>query len=135
MSNTGRKIVLTLKEIAHPAENVVATKANTLGDPDYIAPSIDTTDCPVTYTLNCPASLLIDTTTGYKYEFSLPNSTINNPSLHHIIVSVTNGTNTYTQTFNLPFTNYFSGNFVSAGAGYTQTTTYYDSGNNVIHTC
>ena len=49
MANTGIKNVLTLRKYL----NGVATsevKPNTVGDPDYIAPYEDLTDCPVTTT-------------------------------------------------------------------------------------
>lgn len=44
--NTGVKNVLTLRKYINGVATS-ETKANTIGDPDYIAPYEDLTDCPI----------------------------------------------------------------------------------------
>lgn len=44
--NTGTKVVLTLRKYVNGVATS-ETKANTVGDPDYIAPYEDLTDCPI----------------------------------------------------------------------------------------
>jgi hypothetical protein len=44
--NTGTKVVLTLRKYVNGVATS-ETKNNTVGDPDYIAPYEDLTDCPI----------------------------------------------------------------------------------------
>jgi len=46
MANTGIKNVLTLRKYIDGVPTN-ETKTNTVGDPDYIAPYTDLTDCPL----------------------------------------------------------------------------------------
>lgn len=86
MANTGKKIVLTLKE-QYVATGIATgnTKPNTIGDPDYIAPSTDLAACPVVNALTCPVLIASGTDAGkIEYEFSLPTSVADNPNVAKI---------------------------------------------------
>lgn len=88
MANTGKKIVITLKEVyvvgGAPTGN---TKANTVGDPDYIAPYTDTVACPVVNTLACPVIIGSGTpglAGSLEYEFTLLDSVATNANVAKI---------------------------------------------------
>ena len=88
--------VLTLKEVNEdtlvPSGN---TKPNTPSDPDYIAPYEDTTLCPVTYTLNAPANIIMTangTDERYAIDFGLNDDVIKNPVLATILATIRNAT-------------------------------------------
>lgn len=106
---TGIKDILTLKEInsvtSIPTGN---TKTNLISDPDYIAPVVDTTSCPISYTLNAPSRLIATIlTNSYNFEFGLNINVYNNPVLDHITVTLRNATTASTiasTTFNIPNT-------------------------------
>jgi hypothetical protein len=93
MGNTGRKIILTLKEEfvfnGAPTGN---TKPNTIGDPDYIAPIANSSDCPVTSDLACPSVVATYKSFDgvlYKFEveYSIPASVRNNPMVDRMVLS------------------------------------------------
>lgn len=143
--NTGMKIVTTLQEV--DANNGDAptgnTKPNDLGDPDYITPYEDLTDCPLVTSIACPINAVITFTNSLdtvEYEFSLPNSVINNPAIDKIEVqgynTVTLAVEGATQTFNAPFTNYFSGTLTGlTGTGYNVQVRYVTNPSTIIQTC
>lgn len=88
MANTGRVLVLTLKEVEDPGGTPTGnTKVNTVSDPDYIAPYDDTVLCPITYNTNCPVYYAA---TGLNdsiiFELSLDNAQVDNPALGFIKV-------------------------------------------------
>lgn len=86
MANTGKKIVLTLKE-QYVATGIATgnTKPNVIGDPDYLPPSTDLVACPVVNALTCPVLVASGTTAGkIEYEFSLPSSVATNPNVAKI---------------------------------------------------
>jgi hypothetical protein len=141
--NTGRKIILTLKEVDanngnSPTGNV---KDNLVGDPDYIAP-VTSSDCSVTYTTTCPADKATSFVgTTLEYEFAILNSVKNNPSIAKIEVYAYN-TNTSSvegtpTTINAPFTtNYYSGSFTGlGGSNYTIQIRYKNSSDVILQTC
>jgi hypothetical protein len=140
MANTGRKLVLTLKEVQNPGSIPTGeTKTNLSSDADYIAPYEDLDDCPVVYTLDCPSveySMNDDDTTLY-YEFSLPNSVVDNPLLAKIRVTLNTGPE---DDFLLPNStpNYFVGEFAGLNpllVPYSIIITYLDSEDTVLQTC
>ena len=110
MANTGIEIVLTLKEVIPPCPVPCTptgnTKPNMEGDPDYIAPYLNTTKCPITYSDDCPATIILTPrSTSIEFEFSLNNDVVNNPNIASIKVSVMSGpTNVVNTTFTLPNT-------------------------------
>jgi len=138
MANTGQKVVLTLKQVDQDTGLPTGvTKNNVPGDPDYIAPYIDLTDCPITTSLLCPADMIA---TGYtdgtaQFEFSLPPNTTNYPGLGRIKVRVMDSspaevTNVIFSIPNTP-TNYFVGSVsgLSTATTYTLRIQYLDSSN------
>jgi hypothetical protein len=140
MANTGTKIVLTLKEMAMPANTPTGnTKNNAIGDPDYIAPYQDLDDCPVVYNTVCPSTILTHSLgSSVLFEFSLPDSSTKNPAVASIVVLLENASNTNIDqvSFGAPFTNFFTGELISGGSGsFTLSIEYRDSGNSVIHNC
>lgn len=85
MANTGKKIVVTLKEV-YVVSGVATgqTKNNVIGEPDYIPPYTDTVTCPIVNTLVCPvviASGRPDISSMLEYEFSLLSSILENPNV------------------------------------------------------
>ena len=62
MSNTGTKIVLTLRKYVN-GQATSETKPNSPVDPDYIAPYVDTTSCPINQTTTTTTSAPTTTTT------------------------------------------------------------------------
>jgi hypothetical protein len=122
--NTGTQIVNTLVEVDAANGNTPTgnTKSNTFGDPDYIAPVTNTTDCPITVNLNCPDDIIttFDTPTLY-YEFTIPASVKNNPAVNKVRVTAydtdANAVEGTPTVFTSPLGYYFSGSFT----GLTQT--------------
>lgn len=113
MANTGRVLVLTLKEVSDPGDIPTGnTKTNVPEDPDYIPPYEDLSLCPLTYTTDCPSYYAA---TGLNdsiiFEFTLDNAIVDNPAIGFIkfkamIASVEQGN----VTFPLPNSpkNYFA---------------------------
>lgn len=139
MANTGQKVVLTLEQVDDTTGVPTGlTKNNTPGDPDYIAPYTDLTDCPITTSFTCPANIIA---TGYtngtaQFEFSLPPNTTNYPGLGRIKIRVMNSVPA--EVTNVIFTipngvtlNYFSGAVtgLAASTTYTLRIQYLDSSN------
>lgn len=120
----GHVDILTLKEETSVGNPTGVTKANTVGDPNYIAPSINLTLCPVTYALTPPSSIVATANSGesrYYVEFGLDDNVVLNPSLASIQVSVkdeTTSTILATKTWTLPHVvgnNAFSDNGSAVG--------------------
>jgi hypothetical protein len=143
--NTGTQIVNTLIEVDANNGNAPTgnSKPNAFGDPDYIAPITNTTDCPITTSTNCPDPGDVVTTfnTGtLYYEFTIPTTVKNNTAVDKIRVSAYNtdtssvdGTPT---TFTSPTEIYYSGSFTGlAGTNYTIQVEYLNSSNVVLNTC
>jgi len=145
MANTGTEIVLTLKEVLlpyPPGTPTGNTKPNTPGDPDYIAPYTNLTNCPVTADTSCP---LFDATGGsglIEFEFSLLGSVTINPAIASVKIQLYASDGTTLQqekTYTLPMTptpNYKVDTFTSVVAGtHIISSVYLDSGAGVIDTC
>lgn len=143
MPNTGQKVVLTLQEVDQdtgiPTGN---TKPNVIGDPDYIAPYIDTIDCPITASLICPANIIA---TGYtdgsaEFEFTLEANTTSYPGLANVKIRIMDSVPAEVAdvVFPIPHTpsNYFYGSVtagtLAASTTYTLRIQYLDSGMNLL---
>lgn len=139
MGNTGRKIILQLKELAQPSNTPTGNvKPNVAGEADYVAPYQDLTACPVTFDTVCPSPVLTNTGTPVSYEFALPDSSIKNPSVASITVSLVNSSNVVVDSdvFSTPFTNYFTGSLTPSGSGnYTIRVEYKDNIGTVLQNC
>lgn len=121
MANTGKKIVLTLKEVETPyppGTPTGNTKPNIVGDPDYIEPYISP-DCSVTGNTDCPELIATGGNDIIEFEFSIPTSVSSNPIISSIKIRVMDSggvSEIYGVTFAFPMvpaTNYKSGSFTS----------------------
>lgn len=143
-SNTGRKIVLTLKEVDFNNANMPTgqTKINAQGDANYIAPAIDVSACAITYTTDCP----VDQVTTFagdtlEWEFSIASSVKNNPSIAKIQVYAYNLDTASTEGSPIEYTSpydyhYFSGEFTGlTGSNYNIRIKYLDSSNAELQNC
>lgn len=141
--NTGNVLVLTLQEVTDPGGVPTGnTKSNSIGDPDYIAPFMDTDTCPVTVGLDCPTDA-VSTFAGSNlyYEFTIPNTVKTNPAVDNIAV--------YAYDTNLSardgspqiiadptLTNYYDGIFAGlAGVSYTIEVVYRNASNTELASC
>ena len=138
--NTGIVDVLTLSQYnVNTGLPTGVTKDNVYGEPDYIPPYLDLTECPITYSLQC-ADLTYRSVGDTKvyYEFGIINTVKLNPAISKIKVSVfTTLGNVFTTSLdiNAPFiSNYYSGDFTVALDTYYVTVTYYDA-SNVLLAC
>jgi hypothetical protein len=138
--NTGEKIVLTLKqEISGSGIPTGLTKPDIIGDPDYIAPYVDLIACPITFNTACPLASGTSGSNSIEFEFSLPNSVVNNPAINLIKVMAlsSSGFAPTSVSFTLPNTptNYFHSTLFSLGhAAYTLNIQYF-SGSNFVRSC
>jgi len=151
MANTGIEIVLTLKQVAAPCPPPYTgctpapgnpTKPNVEGDPDYIAPYQNLTNCPITYDDTCPEVIYTPTSNSIMYEFSLENSVVNNPNIKKILITLTNTTtsSSVTKTFVLPNTpspNFFIDTFtgLSGATNYDFVVSYLNASDTTVKTC
>lgn len=145
MANTGKEIVLTLKEVLlpyPPGTPTGNTKPNTINDPDYIAPYTNLTNCPVVADTSCPLFSATGKTGLIEFEFSLLESVTANPSIASIKIQLYAGDGTTLQqekTYTLPMsptTNYKADTFTAVVAGtHVISSVYLDSGAGVITTC
>ncbi len=145
MANTGKKIVLTLNEVATPyppGTPTGNTKPNMIGDPDYIAPYNDLTACPVTSGTTCPELIATGGNDLIQYEFSMPPSVTSNPALAKVRIKVMDSggvTELYGITYTFPMspqTNYKSATFTSvAAANYRIDAAYLDGADVVVTSC
>jgi hypothetical protein len=91
--------VLTLKQVNQDSLIPTGlTKPNTIGDPDYIAPHIDTTLCSLTYTLAAPTNIILTATDAPRYsiDFGLNDDVVKNPALASITATIRNATTSTT---------------------------------------
>jgi hypothetical protein len=125
MANTGRVIVLTLKEEhSSNGEDTGNTKVNTVSDSNYISPYLDITKCPITYTFTCPTIMATGLASSIIFEFSLPNSTIFNPDISVVKVkAMLSGSMVSYVDFPLPNPddNYFGGTITGLTGSVTYT--------------
>lgn len=137
MANTGKQVVLTLKEIySYNNQPTGNTKPNVVGDPDYISPITDLTACPITYTTACPSVVATAQTNKVEYEFAVLNSVINNPTIKKIQVRLRQGVTTIdSHTYILPHSNYFTGVLTAPSGTYSIEIVYLDISNAVLATC
>lgn len=138
MANTGTKIILTLQEVLLPGMTPTGnTKPNDPLDPDYIAPTEDLTECPVTYTLSCAEVIASGHVGNMEYELSIKDSVLNNPSVDTLRVKLMSGvTPVGTTDFSFPNpSNYFDGSFSAAAGAYTIEVQYLDVSSTVLATC
>jgi len=144
MANTGVVIPLTLKEVLPPIPPGTPTgntKPNSPSDPDYIAPYIDTVQCPVVYNLNCPTGIIFTGITGqFTFEFSLPNSVVMNPVVKKVKYIVYNSGSVEVANFVvvLPNTspNYFTHTFTGLSTDtYSMNVEYLNASDVVQATC
>lgn len=127
MANTGVKIVLTLREVEAPCpgdcDPTGNEKDNIMGDPDYIAPAMDTTSCPITYSTACQPVVATPFSNSVIFEFYLPNAVVLNPALAAAKIKLSlSSVEQASIVFNFPNDppNYFSGIL----GGLTPITTY-----------
>lgn len=120
------------------------TKPDTPGDPDYIPPGENLTACPLPTDLTCPVIRVANSEIGgtVVYEFSVPRSVLNNPSLAKVIVGiyVTGGDfddSVQTDEYVDFSDNYIRGNFagLTAGTDYSIGVRYEDDVDADIKTC
>lgn len=125
MANTGKVIVLTLKEVhSSNGEATGSTKTNSVSDADYISPYLDVSKCAITYTFTCPTVMATGGTLSITFEFSLPNSTLFNPDVSTVrIKAMLSGSPVSNVDFALPNANknYFSGTITGLAAATTYT--------------
>lgn len=138
MNNTGKNIVLTLKQINSQTflpNGVVET--NTPGTPEYIPP-YNSTNCPVSYSLVCPLAVINGHSGSIGFEFSLYNSVVDNPNVSSInILAISQSITRASSSFNLPNIthNYFSGSILPLIHGSYTVSIQYLSGSSVLATC
>lgn len=139
MSNTGKKIVLTLKKIQNPGTiDTGLRKDNLPADTDYIAPYNDLSACPLTYANTCPVvKYTSDADAGtLEYEFSLANAVVNNPAVVKIVVQETTSLNEQEYVLpNTPSPNYFRGSFTGLVGVQGLEITYYNTLDVLVQTC
>lgn len=139
MGNTGKKIVLTLKQVnSITFAPTGLTEPNDPSSPDYIPPSTDFVECPVSNSLACPLPIFTASGSSIGFEFSVFNSVIMNPQVSSIKVSAISSSVTIkSASFSLPNStpNYFSGSLLSLATGSYTTTIQYLSGSSVLSTC
>lgn len=140
MSNTGKKIVLTLKQInAQTFRPTGLTESNTPGSPDYIPPYNDFASCPITYNLACPVPIFSPYPNTIGIEFSLYNSVVNNPQVTNVRVnaitqSIVQGSTTFPTGW-MPTPNYYSGSIYGLPSGTYTLNIQFLSGSTVLSTC
>lgn len=139
MSNTGKKIVLTLKQVN--AITFAPTGLTETNDPadgsDYIPPYTDYVACPLSYSLACPIPIFSPLTNIIGVEFSLYNSVIDNPQVSHIKVNAISQSITHSITFTPaePTPNYYSSSIGGLVPGTYTTNIQFLSGSSVLSTC
>lgn len=138
MSNTGKKIVLTLKQVnSITFAPTGLTEPNDPSNPDYIPPYTDYVECPLSYSLACPNSIITGYTGLMGFEFSVYNSVINNPQVNQILVTaISNSIGINSASFSLPNVtpNYFSGS-ISLPPGSYNLRVEYKSGSISLTSC
>jgi hypothetical protein len=143
--NTGKVIVRNLIKYNNTTNQpTTQTKPNVIGDPDYIPPYVNTTECPPSIGDTCPSftQTIVGTTLPvFYYEFDALNEVVNNTSINRIKVSIRQnvGNTVYrTSTYLRPFNAYNSGSFVVPNTAYNLILEYINVVNGVetvIKTC
>lgn len=137
MSNDGKKIVLTLKQVNSitfaPTGEI---EPNTPGNIDYIPPYTDYDACPLSYSLACPLPVFTGNVGYIGFEFSLFNSVVGNPSVTQVRIGAISGSSANSVTYNLPNStpNYFSGSLFISHGTYAPFIQFINSGS-VLSTC
>lgn len=144
VDNNGTLIVLTLQEIDGNNGNTPTGnyKNNILGDPDYIPPYFNSSNCPIITNLNCPTSAMTTFASGtLNYEFSISASVKNNPLVDNIAVYAYNTGSSLRDGLPIVISdptvsNYYSGSFSSLlGPSYTVEIVYRDNTNAELENC
>lgn len=140
MSNTGKKIVLTLMQV-NPVTFVSTglTEANEPSSPDYIPPYNDFVTCPISNSLACPVPIFTGHSASIGFEFSLFNSVVTNPQVTSVkVLAISQSITRASSSFVLPNStpNYFSGSVGgSLASGTYSVSIQYFSGSTSITTC
>lgn len=141
MSNTGRKIVTTLKQYnVTTATYTGLTKPNVPGDPDYIPPVTDTDTCPLPIGFTCPTIALAAAEDFIGYSFSMTPADYANTSINKVLVTLKLAGFTVDSYFTLRSawtSNNFSHTFTGLvnGNTYTLDIDYLDSIDGPLNSC
>lgn len=139
MSNTGKKIVLTLKQVnSITFAPTGLTEPNTFGTSEYIPPYTDLISCPLTNSLSCPIAVITGLSGSLGFEFSLLTSTVNNAQVSSVKVEAISASSIMgSSSFALPNStpNYFSGSIGSLVHGVYTLNILFLSGSSVLSTC
>lgn len=138
MANTGVARTDTVEKVLNGVDTGQILPNNP-SDSWYIPPTINPTLCPVTYTTECPTPVITGRTGAFRYQFSLPNSSVMNPSVTSVRTRLTlAGSDVDTEIFTLPNVtpNFFDGTlaYISNGS-YVFNLDYLDGSSSVIQTC
>ena len=138
MGNTGKKIVLTLKQVNSVTFAPTGlTEPNTFGTPEYIPPTTDTIDCPISNSLSCPVTIASGFTGSLGFEFSLFTSTVTNPQVSSVkVIAISQSLPIASSSFALPHAtpHYYSGS-ISVPHGIYTLNVQFISGSSVLSTC
>lgn len=140
--NTGNVIVTRLVEYNSltnlPTGNV---KPNTPGDPDYVtSPYVDFTECPITYTYECPTFTLTNYVGFLYYELDFNTSTRLNPLIDYVRISAVTITNVVLPNSNViqfPLNTGYTSGVITGVTGTCDDLKieYYDSSNVLLAKC
>lgn len=139
MANTGRKIILTLKEVTDPGGVPTGnTKPNVPEDPDYIPPEFPSDDCPVTADTACAIVIYTGKVGSVEYEFSLPHTVVANVNVVDVRIKLMSGVtqidaDTYVNVSTME--NYFHGTMTASAGTYDIVLQYINGASAVIQTC
>ena len=150
VNNTGRVLTTTLYEL-YQGQPTGVSKPNTpfisgVTNPDYItSPRTDLQSCPIIYTNLCPSGIWTKSATTQNtpmfYELGYSSTTVNNPGITNIRVSVydTNNNQIIGTPHNYPYprtANYIFSGFTVAPSGNTfGIRVEHFSGNTIARTC
>lgn len=138
MSNTGKKIVLTLKQINSTTFAPTGlTETNTIGTPEYIPP-YNSFDCAISNSLSCPLPIFSGFSGSIGFEFSTFTSVSSNPLVTSVNVqaisqSISRGNTQFILPNGTP--NYFSGSIGSLSHGSYTLNIQYLSGSTALTNC
>lgn len=139
MPNTGKKIILTLKQINSSTFLPTGlTEPNDPSSPDYLPPVNDPIDCPISNSLVCPVPIIVGYAGAIGFEFSLFNSVVDNPQISSVkVIAVSQSATKGSSSFSLPNnpTNYFSGSIGTLIPGSYSVNIQYFSGSTSLTTC
>ena len=139
MSNTGKKIVLTLKQVnAITFAPTGLTEPNDPGEgADYIPPYTDYVSCPLSYSLACPIPIFSPLPNIIGVEFSLYNSVVDNPNVTGARVNAISHSITHSVNFSFASAtpNYYSSSIAGLLPGTYTTNIQFLSGSSVVSTC